>query len=135
MTCPYCGNSAAYCDSSIVYRGQSYGMIWLCNSYPDCDAYVGAHPSGHPKGRLAKKDLREWKMKAHSSIDWMWKSGMMERTEVYKLVQDLMGMTESDAHIGKWDIPTCRRLVETIIGGAKYMAVRNRMHSVHQKER
>ncbi len=42
--CPYCNNEAKLVDSAIIYRGVSYGDIWLCKP---CDAYNGVHPDGY----------------------------------------------------------------------------------------
>lgn len=78
VVCPYCGNKAELVDSAVVY-GRSYGIIWLC--YP-CDAYVGVHknsPRHAPLGRLANKELREWKMRAHEVFDQLWISARMTR--------------------------------------------------------
>lgn len=51
VICDYCGTPADFVDSSVVYHGHSFGMIYLC---PRCGAYVGVHKgSDKPLGRLA----------------------------------------------------------------------------------
>lgn len=51
VICNYCGTPADFVDSSVVYHGHSFGMIYLC---PRCGAYVGVHKgSDKPLGRLA----------------------------------------------------------------------------------
>lgn len=40
VICDYCGTPADFVDSSVVYHGHSFGMIYLC---PRCGAYVGVH--------------------------------------------------------------------------------------------
>lgn len=30
VICPYCGRVAKYVDSSVIYYGHSYGMVYLC---------------------------------------------------------------------------------------------------------
>ncbi|WP_207714065.1 zinc-finger-containing protein [Scytonema sp. UIC 10036] len=58
MNCPYCVRSVSDVDASVVYRVPGYGRLWLCDRYPVCDAYVGAHPqSNAPKGTLANRQL------------------------------------------------------------------------------
>lgn len=71
--CDYCGNPADFVDSSVVYHGRSFGMIYLC---PNCGAYVGVHKgSDKPLGRLANSELRNWKKAAHAAFDPLWKYG------------------------------------------------------------
>ena len=74
VTCPYCQKPAVLEDSAVVYRWRSYGMIWRC---APCDAYVGTHKNSRqhaPLGRLANKELREWKKAAHRAFDPVWKN-------------------------------------------------------------
>ena len=86
----YCGQQAKFIDSVIVY-GKSYGMIWLCGP---CDAYVGTHVGrDEPLGRLANKELREWKIRAHTVFDKLWNRGTMTRKAAYAHLQKLMSMT------------------------------------------
>jgi hypothetical protein len=114
VQCPYCGNPARLEDSAIIYS-RSYGMIWDCRP---CDAYVGTHKGSKdhaPLGRLADRELREWKKRAHAAFDPLWKSGRITRPEAYKHLQELMGMTADQAHIGKFDVAECMALVEALI--------------------
>lgn len=112
VTCPYCDSPAVLTDSAEVYGGHSYGMIWLCRP---CKAYVGTRkgsPEHAPLGRLANAELREWKKRAHSAFDHLWKTDGMTRSAAYRWMREAMGMTEEQAHIGKFDVGECRRLVE-----------------------
>jgi hypothetical protein len=115
--CPYCDNAAKLVDSAIVYT-RSYGLIWHC---APCKAWVGVHknsPNHVPLGRLANAELREWKKRAHSAFDRLWKEGaLMSRTEAYKALQERLGMTKSEAHIGKFDVADCKRVVEAFHNG------------------
>ncbi len=110
VTCHYCGGPAELVDSARVYNGRSYGMIWDCRP---CDAYVGVHRNA-PLGRLANKELRGWKVKAHAAFDPLWTQGGMKRRDAYAVMQRLMGMTPDQAHIGKFDVADCQRLVEAL---------------------
>lgn len=111
-TCPYCKDKARLMDSAAVYGGRSYGMIWRCIP---CDAYVGVHKNSAthtPLGRLANKELRAWKIKAHAALDPFWRGGLMSRSSVYKRLADEMGIPPGKAHVGWFDVPECRRVVE-----------------------
>lgn len=117
IICPYCRNPAELVDSAIVY-GKSYGMIWDCRA---CDAYVGTHknsPNHAPLGRLANKELREWKKLAHAAFDPLWTSKHRKytRKQAYKWMQDAMGISLEEAHIGKFDVDKCKQLVELLRG-------------------
>lgn len=124
--CPYCGEKPEYVDSAVIY-GQSYGMIYLCK---DCDAYVGVHHSTSRRalGRLANKELREAKKRAHFYFDQLWKrkiqQGIKEqpsrkkgknyicwrgkcRTEAYKWLGKELGTPKKFTHIGMFDSKLC----------------------------
>lgn len=121
VICPYCGEAAVLADSAEVYGGRSYGNIYLCRP---CNAYVGIHKDGprkgYPLGRLADKELREWKRRAHSAFDPLWK-GKMERDGCskgkarkagYTWLSEKLGIPFRDCHIGEFDVDMCKRVVE-----------------------
>jgi len=109
VICPYCGRKAEYVDSKVVY-GRSYGMIYLCRP---CDAYVGVHKgTDRPKGRLADKELRYWKMVAHEAFDPIWQSKRMGRNEAYAWLAGRMGLRPEDTHIGMFDVPQCKKVIK-----------------------
>lgn len=126
--CPYCGRKPKYVDSELIY-GKSYGMIYLCRG---CDAYVGVHKgSDKPLGRLADKDLREAKKKAHYYFDALWKAktniGILEdprrskrkvewqracRSQAYKWLSEVMQIKPEFTHIGMFDVEQCEKVVQ-----------------------
>jgi hypothetical protein len=115
VVCPYCGSRARLTDSAIVYHGRSYGPIYLCSKWPECDAYVGADKkSGTPLGRLANKELREWKKKAHQWIDPLWRSGILSRAKVYRIISGRMRIDPSKAHVGMFNIDQCKKAISVI---------------------
>lgn len=119
--CPYCGGKTEYIDSSYVY-GRSYGMIYICKP---CDAYVGVH-KGTDKalGRLANKELREAKKRAHYYFDqiaktslinkiWRkWIPNISNRNKAYKWLAIQLNMDEEFCHIGMMDVQQCDKVVE-----------------------
>ena len=105
-------------SSTTIYRGADYGMVWDCRP---CDAYVGTHRNSKhhaPLGRLANRDLRHWKSLAHAAFDPLWKGSerTMNRKEAYALMADCMELSKDAAHIGKFDVPECMKIVE-LFGG------------------
>ena len=81
VICPYCGKPAALVDDEVIY-GRSYGhKAYWCKP---CDAYVGCHKGTEtPMGRLANRELRKWKMRAHAAFDMIWKCRYMRRYNAY----------------------------------------------------
>lgn len=123
VLCPYCHKPAEYTDSACVYGGRSYGMIYLCRP---CEAWVGVHDgTDTPLGRLANKELRQWKMKAHAAFDPLWQRKLEIRRQErgpgyrkhyargsgYKWLAVQLGIPVEDCHIGMFDVEMCQRVV------------------------
>ena len=112
MKCNYCGQKAEWVENKEIY-GRNYGssyMIWLCR---DCNAYIGCHKNSQvPKGKvLAKKDLREARMKAHAIIDPLWQSGKYKRRTVYLRLKEAFG---EEVHVGATTTPEeCEEIIKT----------------------
>jgi hypothetical protein len=113
--CPYCGNEAKLVDGEAIYGASAWH--WMKNKFWDCrpcDAYVGTHKNSKkfvPLGRLANKELRRWKQNAHFVFDPLWKTGNMTRLEAYAQLAVMMEISVEEAHIGKFDVEQCKRLV------------------------
>lgn len=108
VECSYCGGDAVFMISSRhVYR-HDYGPIYDCRP---CDAYVGAHPDGTPKGTPANKVLRAARRACHEAFDPLWQSGEMTRSDAYRWLSDAMGLPRSKAHIGMLDLLGCKNLL------------------------
>jgi len=107
--CPYCKGETEFIDSTVVY-GRSYGMIYLCRP---CEAYCGVHKgTDRSLGRLANKELRQWKKDAHTHFDKLWKDGHLKRTYAYLKLSQELGIDPEYTHIGMFSIETCKRVVE-----------------------
>lgn len=111
--CPYCGAPVVLRDSNYVYHNnKNYGKMWVCSNFPQCDAYVGCHPNTTiPLGRLANKNLRHAKNRAHSAFDPLWKSGLMTRREAYIWLSAMLNIPLEKCHIGMFDEKTCDKVV------------------------
>lgn len=112
--CPYCGAKATLHPSRYVYGDAAIkdGFLYVCDRYPKCDAYVGAHPRSHqPMGTLANGDLRNKRIQAHQAFDWLWKSGSMKKWQAYKWMQGALALNERQAHIAMFSEYMCDRLI------------------------
>jgi hypothetical protein len=115
MNCPYCNNKAEFISSKEFY-GKCYGTnLYVCRP---CDARVGAHRKGNkPLGTMANKKLRALRMACHEAFDPMWKRKRKQnvrRREAYKWLQNEMGLTKREAHIGKFNEEQCFKLLRLI---------------------
>jgi zinc-finger-containing domain len=112
----------------MFYRGRDYGPVWACL---DCDAWVGCHSGTHkPLGRLADKELRQWKMHVHRYFDPIWEARLarkrsadpkytkaMARGGRYKALSLILGIPQQECHIGMFDVSRCCQAVEAIRAG------------------
>ena len=119
-TCPYCGRETTQVTGKTLYPHRPdlfQRKFWACLP---CDAYVGCHPNGEPLGRLANKQLRAAKQKAHYYFDPIWRDGKMKRTKAYKWLSQQLGIKVEDCHIGHFDIKLCDQVV-AICQRARFM--------------
>ena len=112
MNCPYCNNKADFITSKQFY-GRDYGSnMYICRP---CDAYVGTHGNTDKAlGTMAKYELRELRKKAHAAFDPLWRKRKMSRSKAYKWMQEAMGLTSKEAHIGLFDEAKCKLLIQKV---------------------
>ena len=108
LICPECGAPMAFRPKS------RYGPFYGCTRFPECTATHGAHPDGRPLGIPANKETKLARMAAHEAFDRLWNTGRMKRGRAYILMQDLMVMTEREAHIGRFTKEQCGKLIEEV---------------------
>lgn len=109
VRCDYCGLDAELVDSAEVYNGRSYGLVWLCRF---CEAWVGVHRgTATPLGRLANRELRRAKQKAHEAFDKSWRRGSLSRGEAYRALAWHMRLPSNQCHIGMFDKKKCEEVV------------------------
>ena len=114
VRCPYCKAKATLHPASYVFGDAvlSDNLLYVCDRYPACDSYVGAHRKTKlPMGTLADGDLRNKRIMAHKAFNWLWESGLMTRTQAYKWMQAKLGMRSEHAHIAKFDHYMCDQLI------------------------
>lgn len=104
------------CDGQLALRLSRYGLFYGCTNYPACRATHGAHPDGKPLGIPANKETRDWRIKAHKIFDTLFEgeTAVMNREEAYIFMQRLMNLSEEEAHIGKFGIEQCKKLIDLL---------------------
>lgn len=118
VMCPYCHSPATLVSGDVIYphHGILHGLrFWQC---APCDAYVGVHknsPNAAPMGRLANAELRAMKVRAHAVFDPLWRTEGMTRREAYAWAADALGISSKQMHIGKFDVESCRRLIDAVL--------------------
>ena len=108
VICPKCNKEAPWVENKEKY-GRNFGKSFMCYFCKPCGTYVGCHENTRrPLGTMADKELMQLRMKAHATIDPLWKDGKMKRKEVYKLLKEKFGR---EIHIGESDIETCKKII------------------------
>ena len=97
-----------------TYKNGDPRKFFGCSRFPNCQAAHGAHPDGKPMGVPANAETKKARMAAHAVFDAYWKKLGLSKTQGYKLLQDIMGMSAAEAHIANFDKAQCETLVERI---------------------
>ncbi len=115
QVCPFCRSSVSLIDSAKIY-GCHYGFIYLCNSFPKCDARVRCHPKTIiPMGTLADKELRRWRSLAHRKFDPLWQSGVFpNRQAAYKWLSKAMKLPLEKTHVAMFNIRQCQKVIACV---------------------
>lgn len=124
VICPYCGKPAELVDDEVIY-GRSYGhKAYWCKP---CDAYVGCHKGTEtPMGRLANRELRKWKMRAHAAFDMIWKCRYMRRYNAYAWLAEELNIPAEQCHIGMFDVDMCKKVIEVSVKFLQTEAMKNK---------
>lgn len=114
MRCPYCGALVVYRSAEGIYQENKKGaMLYVCSRYPECDAYVRVQPGTKlPLGTLANGDLRALRRQTHGQFDRLYKEGLMTKDGAYRWLGELLGLPQSQAHIGCLGEYNCRLVLE-----------------------
>lgn len=116
LRCPECGAPMVLRETS-KYRYPRTGeprKFWSCSRFPACRGIHGAHPNGKPLGVPANAETKRARIRAHRVFDTLWRGGPMSRDQAYRWMQDALGMTKRQAHIGKFTIDECERLITAV---------------------
>lgn len=114
IVCPYCGGYASLRTSKIIF-GVDRGPMYICDKYPACNSYVGAHKiSLKPLGTPADGELRMWRKRAHQVFDPLWQSKPRKRARPleYRKLANYLGIEVESCHIGYFDVEMCKQVLE-----------------------
>ena len=112
LDCPDCGHP-------LILKESPYGLFYGCSRYgaTGCKGSHSANADGTPMGIPADEKTRGLRKAAHNAFDPLWNGDETvfdSRSAAYHWMQQAMGLNVEDAHIAKFDGPTCVRLVEAI---------------------
>ena len=109
LTCPECG-------ARLLLKPSRFGLFYGCEQWrmTGCQGAHGAHPDGSPLGTPADGKTKQARIQAHTAFDQLYQSGRMKRADAYRWLRHAMGLTAEQAHIGKFTIEQCERLVTKI---------------------
>lgn len=111
--CPYCSSETKVVSEEFIY-GRSYknkSMI-CCVNFPKCDSYCGTHEEdGSSFGRLANKQLRQYKKVSHDAFDKIWMQKLLTRNEAYEWFSEELNIPLDYTHIGFFGIENCKKAI------------------------
>jgi len=118
IKCDYCGKPAQLVTGEVIYPHRpdlAEKYFWMCDP---CKAYVGTHSNSKkhhfPMGRLANKELRQWKKLTHAAFDPLWKKGTWTRLEAYQWLAKEMEIPIANCHIGMFTVQRCKAVIDKI---------------------
>lgn len=115
LDCPVCGKKMVLLESlTLTYPSGKKRLFYSCPMYPFCTVQHGAHPDGTPLGFPADNKTRRARTQAHEAFDALWRGLRMTREDGYKLLQEITGLSEEEAHIGRFDYDQCAALVAAV---------------------
>lgn len=115
--CQYCCGTVQVKENRVVY-GRNFGKWPWIYKCCDCDAYVGMHPSTSiPLGTLADRATREWR-KVAKELFFQWiEEQTLTRTEAYKRLALMMGLSRAETHFGMFSVEQCKEATKLLDKG------------------
>lgn len=121
MNCKECRGRVVYHEHNAIVYGKDYGNghIYICENFPSCNSYVGAHGDGKPLGDVVGYKTRQARKQAHKAFDPLWRQGEINRRfgnreTAYKYLSDFMNLPTEKTHIGMFDELQCKRVLEFV---------------------
>lgn len=115
VICPVCGKTMILLESlTLTYPSGQKRLFWSCPLYPLCTVQHGAHPDGRPVGFPADARTRRARVDAHEAFDALWRGLGLDRSQGYELLRQITGLSENEAHIGRFDYDQCAALVAAV---------------------
>ena len=115
LPCPECGARMQLRSTPrFTYRDGLPRQFYGCSRWPACPGSHGAHPDGSPVGVPANRETKAARMRAHAAFDALWKGGELSRADAYRWMRKALQLDAAEAHIGRFDIDLCERLVAAV---------------------
>jgi len=115
LYCPYCGRKAKMVTRDFVYGENARDkdeFMYICSG--GCDAYVYCHNgTTKPMGKLANKELRQARIKAHKTMTIILNNGFMTKGELYKYL-DVKMIAGRHFHIAESDLYNCNEAIRVM---------------------
>jgi len=102
------------CAAPMLLKRSRYGLFYGCSAWPRCTGTHGAHPNGKPLGTPADRATKLARIRAHDAFDQLWRGGGMTRKQAYAWLRRTLGLSKHEAHIGRFDVATCERLIAAL---------------------
>jgi len=110
--CPDCGSVMVF------FPKARFRPFWGCSKWrkTGCRGAVAADLEGTPLSPPVRTEVRQLREAAHDTFDQLWQGpgAVMSRGSAYRWLQQVMGMSEEDAHIAKFGADECRRVLELV---------------------
>ena len=115
--CRYCGGVVRCVPAEKVYGNAAVSRMKLWDRWfyqcQNCNARVGCHKgSKRPLGNVANEVLRLKRRETHQVFDAFWKRRGMTRTAAYKWLSEQMELSETEAHIGGFEVDQCQQVID-----------------------
>lgn len=117
LKCPECGALMELRRTNKYHWKNGKGRLFYgCSRWPDCKATHGAHPDGSPLGVPANMETKKARIEAHAALDRVVSARGWTGQGAYMWLGRKLGIAENrikeECHIAKFDLTTCRRVVE-----------------------
>lgn len=85
-------------DCSVRMRLQGRARLkYVC---PKCNASLIAGQNGKPMGVPVTKETRQWRRRAHTVFDQLWRSGVVTRSSAQRWLAKQLGIPTNRCHFG-----------------------------------
>lgn len=111
LVCPECGAPMTLIPSR-------FGPFYGCTEFrkTGCKGSHGSHADGRPLGLPAQEDTKKARIRAHAAFDSLWREEHVfhNRKGAYRWMRQALGLSKDEAHIGRFTIEQCDRLIAAV---------------------
>lgn len=98
---------------NLVQTQGAYKTYYCCPWMPECD--IQANYSYDTKQfYITNAEERRYRVLAHAAFDAIWKSGMLTRSQAYRMLRDHLKIGKRQCHIAQFDIEQCKEVMALI---------------------